>query len=529
MFSSWFEKFEGLFKKELPKKENGEEDLDLIFSRFDVDKFFQHLNNYYNPSKLIRKLGGIQNFDLLKKDTDIYASLDKRLAALLDTKLTFQGEDAELVKLFTEELSPFERQLKQDFFDTQFNGYGVEQIIYDSDGSGKIIGFQKEQFWRFEPLPDLIHVRLMDTTNDFLRGKVLDWGKWVLTTNNGTYYNPMGEPLAEKLIQPWIFKCNGWDLWIDFAKRFANGFMHAKIEDQNKKEEVRMALEKAGKSAILVTDKNADLNLIQASRDSSIYVLLNDRTIASINKAITGETLSSTMEERGSSAAANTHNDVRLEKTLADIALVESAINQIVEMACAVRGIEGRKLPKAKLIFDPSLNLELATRDSQLKSQGVVFNKKYYISNYGLKDDEFEIVENQGFPSLFKSENKKRTFLKPEDVSNFLGYKKPCGHNHNLDLNSNLNRKINRSFNEKEELVQLMNRIEESPISTEDLIAAISVSKTSKELDENLSKLFDQRNNDFSEVLAMALYNSAAKGALLGNSKYIKKEDQNEA
>lgn len=508
------------------KKEVAGEDLNFIFSRFDVETFFRNLSYIYEPSKLIQKLGGVQNFDKLKKDTDIYAALDKRLAALLDTKLKFQDGDPELIKFFEEQITPHERQLKQDFFDTQFNGYGVEQIIYAKDRSGNIDGFQKEEFWRFEPLPDLIHIRLIETSHSEFRNKIMPWGKWVLTTNNGTHYKPTGEPLAEKLIQPWIFKCNGWDLWMDFAKRFANGFMHARIDDEDKKDEVRKSLEKAGKSAILVTDKESEITLVQASRDSSLYTLINDRTVASINKAITGETLTSTMEDRGGSGSASVHNDVRLEKTMADIALVESAINQIIEQVCAVRGIEGKKLPKAKLIFDPSLNLDLANRDSALKNVGVKFNKKYFVNNYGLNDDEFEIVEEPAFPSMFNQ--KKRTFLKPEDVKEFLGYKPPCGHRVNLETDSLINRRINRSSNEKEELVQTLNRIGESPISTEDLIAAIAVSKNSKELDENLAMLFDQRNNEFSEIMTMALYNAAAKGAMLGNPKTLSKDEIDE-
>lgn len=515
-----FERFKDFFKKQIP----AETEFSSMFSRLDVDEFFSRLNNYYSPSDLIRKLGGIERFDLLLKDTDIHGALDKRLAALLDTKLTFQGEDSELIDLFTKELSPFERQLKQDFFWTVFNGYGVEQIIYNENGTGEIIGFQKEQFWRFDPLSDLIHVRLTDTTNNEWRGKVLPWGKWVLTTSNGSYYNPSGDPLAEKLIQPWIFKCNGWDLWIDFAKRFANGFMHAKIDDISQKNEVRQALEKSGKSAILVTDKSSELNLIQASRDSSIYTSLNDKTIASINKAILGETLTSTMENRGSSGAAEIHNEVRLEKTRSDIALVESAIDQIIEQVAAVRGLEGRKLPKTKLIFDPGLNLDLAQRDQSLRAVGVKFNKKYFVSNYGLKEEEFDIEETSYFPQQF--DEKKRLFLSPEDTKEYLGFtEKKCSHGKVELSNQKINRKANRSYNEKEELVDYLNKKVDGPLDMDDLIAAINLSKDAKELDENLAKLFANRNNNFVEDMTKVLYKAASMGARLGNPKRLNKDE----
>src|SRR5690606_21883587 len=179
----------------------------------------------------------------LTKDSDIFAALDKRMAALLDTKLTFENGDDSLNKWFTEQLLPFERQLKQDLFWTAFNGYGVEQIIYDEDRSGAISGSQREEFWRFKPLKDLIHIHCIHSNDSEIRNQVMPYGKFVLTTNNGTSYNPFGDSIAERLIMPWIFKCNGADLWMDFAKRFANGFMHAKIEDVDQKEVVREVLE----------------------------------------------------------------------------------------------------------------------------------------------------------------------------------------------------------------------------------------------------------------------------------------------
>lgn len=522
MFNMVKDVYDTLFKKEEKTTE-----FNAMFERVNVDAFFRSLSLFYHPSQLIQKLGGVKNFELLKKDEDIFAALDKRSAALLDTKLMLDGGSDAVRKMFEEELRPHERQLKQDFFDTQFNGYGVEQIIYNEDKSGKIDGFQKEDFWRFKPLPDLIHVILETTNNDQWRNKVMPWGKWVLTTNNGTYSKPYGEPMAEKLINPWIFKCNGWDIWIDFAKRFANGFMHGKIEDESKKKEFRESLEKAGKSAIIVTDKNTDLSLVQPNRDSNIYNMIIDKTISSINKVILGETLTSDIGPSGSYAAASVHNDVRLEKTMADIALVQSAIDQIIEQACFVKGIDYKDAPKAKLIFDPSLNMELATRDATLKGAGVNFTKKYFVNKYGFEEDEFDLAPANPYGSLFQQKQSGRSFLKPEDVKQFLNYTPPCSHGPlKLNEDSKINRKINKAYHEKEDLVQLLNRVGENPISTDDLFAAISVSKNSKELDENLARLFDQKNNDFSELMTMALYNAAAMGALQGNNSYIKKEDQ---
>lgn len=511
-----FDKFSGLFKREVDK------DTDF-YTRMDIDAFFSSLNNLWKPSELINKLGGRHNFELLTKDADIFAALDKRIAALLDTKLTLAGGDPALNKWFTEQLLPFERQLKQDFFWTAFNGYGVEQIIYDEDGSGRLSGFQREEFWRFLPLKDLIHVKCVHSNDPEYRDQVMPYGKFVLTTNNGTSYNPMGDSIAERLITPWIFKCNGADLWMDFAKRFANGFMHAKIEDVDQKEAVREALEKAGKSAIIVTDKNSDLILNQPNRDSSLYLNIDERTVKAIQKVILGETQTSDMQDRGGSMSSSIHNEVRLEKTRADIDMVEDAINEVILQVALVNGFikderERFKLPKAAIIYDPSFNMELATRDSTLRSMGVKFSKSYYIKNYGFTDDDFEIEEQQ--PSFFSvKKNNKRSFLTHKDVDDYLG-RHTCSH-HNFQTPG---QKEVRYHDEVDQIVSLVDRNAAPPLDPEDLISAILTSNSEQELNQKMLALMDNKNNAFVDTMTEALYLSAGRGALLGNPKVLPNE-----
>ena len=517
---NWLEKFQDLFKREVPETE-----MEAIFNRINVDEFFFGLNNLWHPSELLRKIGGISKLANLNKDPEIYSAVDKRLAALLDTRLVLEGGSPEYVKFFEEQILPFERQLKQDFWWAIPYGYGVEQIIYNPDQSGTVIGYQREDFYRFEPLQDLIHVKLVDTTQSALRGKVMPYGKWILTTNNGSHSNPMGEPMFERLIQPWIFRCMGWDLWMDFAKRFANGFLHAKIESSDQKDIMRAALEKAGKSSVLVTDKSTDINMISASRDSSIYTLIDDKTIASMQKVILGETLTSNMQSTGSYGAASIHNEVRAEKTMFDIAFIEEAINETIKQIAAVNGMEG-ELPVANLLYDPGINEAQAQRDLVLTGTGIKFTKAYYEKNYGLEADEFEIVQPQ--PAFgFQAEQKKKTFLKLTDIKEFIGLPPECPDcSRTIELSPNTTRKDNRQASEKDEAVDYLVKNGEAPVTADDLIAAISLSSNRKELEANLNHLFDTRSTDFVELMTKSLYYSATKGALLGNPESLKAEDE---
>lgn len=513
------DKIMGLFKREVPVSE-----FESMFSRMDLGEFFNSLSNLWAPGELIDKLGGYENLHLLYKDHDIFSSVDKRISALLTTKMSLEGTDERLVKFFEEQILPHERQLKQDLWWTVFNGWGIEQIIYSEDASGKIDGFQREEFWRFEPQKDLIHVKLVTSGNPLYRNKILPYGKWVLTTNNGTSYNPMGDAMAERLIMPWIFKCNGWDLWMDFSKRFANGFMHGKISDIDKKEAMREALEKAGKSSIFVTDKDTELILNQPSRDSTLYTSIDDRTVRAIQKVVLGETQSSDMMERGSSGSAAVHNEVRQEKTWADIELVQKGINEIIRQIGDVNGFDPKSLPKAVLSWDPGFSTEQASRDNTLHGMGIRFTKSYFVKTYGLDEEDFEIKEPEvSFPSFSQ---KKKSFLSLKDMQDFIGIKRTdhvCSPD--LKLDASVSRKSRRQETEKEEIVSLLSRSSSPPIDPDDMIAAIMTSKNQNELDEKLLALFDSKNNGFVEDMAKGLYLAAARGAMMGNPEVIDNEE----
>lgn len=512
---NWYERFKDLFKRKIEPTS-----IDSIFSRMDVDQFFATLNNMWHPKEVLKKIGGPSNIDILTIDPDIYSAIDKRIANIHTTQIGFEGENNQLIEFFKDQILPHERQLKEDLWWAVFQGYAVEQIIYNEDRSGRVVGFQKEEFWRFEPQPDLIHIRCVHTTNSELSQKILPYGKWVLLTNGGTSYNPIGKMMAERLINPWFFKCTGWDLWIDFAKKFANGFIHAKIEDTDQSDKVKKRLMEYGKSGIIVTDKSTDIILNQPSRDSSLYDLLNSRSISAINRVILGETLTSDVDGGGSYSAAKIHNGVREDKTWSDISLIEKGLNEIIRQIGDVNGFPEEALPKAVISWDPGFNIEQAERDSRLSALGVKFKKEYFEKTYGLNPDDFDIKEETVSPWGFSK--KKDSFLSLQDMKDYIGAPPPCAHK--LDAQSS--RYARRYEDETDEIVSFLKRNAAPPIDPEDLASAILTSNTEKELDEKLEALFNTRNNAFVDQMTEALYYAAARGAMLGNPEVIKDEKE---
>lgn len=521
-FKDWSDR---LWKKEAPSSE-----FESYYRRVDLESFFGNLNNLWEPNELINMIGGYRRLNKIMIDPEVYAAFDQRKAAVIDTKLIIECDNEENKAFIEEQILEHEDQLKKDFFSAVPYGYSVEQILYDPDRSCKVIGFQKEDFWRFQPMQDLIHVKVVDSPNFSYVNKLMPYGKWVLTTNDGSYNNPYGDAVIEKLIQPWLFRCTDWDLWMDFAKRFANGFMHAKIDDPAQAKEVKEELAKAAKGAILVTDKNSELNLITASRDSSMYAEIDDRVIASIQKVVLGQTMTSDMQERGSSGAASVQNDIRIEKFRSDVKLIEKGFNDTIKQIAYVCGMDG-EIPTAKLITDVGLNTEQATRDLTLSNIGLKFSKEYFISNYGFHEDDFEIVDKP--QSFFKPEfSKKNTYLSADDIKQYLGVDAnclDCGQfsqtKRSLKLSPSVKRKQNKNVEQREDTVSFLKRNGEAPLNPDDLVAAIMSSKSEKELDEKLLSMFGQDNPNFTDLLTNTLYHSAAQGALFGNPDKLDPED----
>ena len=193
------------YKDRLYKKEAPKEEFDSYFERLDLENFFNFMNNVYDPSSMLYKFGGRRSLEKLYYDPEIFSAWDKRQSAILDTRPILKDGDDAVREFMEKQILPHQRQLKQDIQWSNPYGYSVIQIIYNEDRSGNVDGYQREQFWRFEPQQDLIHVKLINSDNPGMINRLMPYGKWVLITNNGTYFNPFGEASFERILQPWLW------------------------------------------------------------------------------------------------------------------------------------------------------------------------------------------------------------------------------------------------------------------------------------------------------------------------------------
>jgi phage gp29-like protein len=511
--SYWTDIYEKLFDREVPTQED-QRAYSALYERVDVENFFQRLTYYHDPIAHKHLGQNRKNLELIyKNDSEIMAAVDKRLGALLTSEIKIETESEELRAYFEENVLSHKDQLIEDFWWAVAYGYNVEQIIYNKDRSGAIDGFSREQYWRFTPYPDLKSISLTSKSGFGSKQKVnelLPYGKWVLTVHKGTSFNPFGEALFSRLYMPYVFRCNGFDFWMNFLERFASGFMIGKNATGSEEsiKAMRKALDKAAKAASIVVPTEDDVSAVFPPNQGAAYKEFDDKILQIYLRAILGETQTSVMENRGSSASAEVHDGIRAEKTLFDIKIVEKSFRELVKQVSLVNGFDLERNPlKIRLIPSQGLEAERAERDSKLKQSGVVsFTKDYLQRHYGFEEDEIEVPEPDPLASLGLGQGKS-IHLSSEDQKNLFD----VGKTHEACGGFKFN-EAEVAFNNVDEVVNLLERLDVSPLDFEQVIATIFASKDRKDLEKNLDALFYEDNPEFSEIMTQALYSIFAEG-----------------
>ena len=178
-------------------------------------------------------------------------------------------------------------------------------------------------------------------------------------------------------------------------------------------------LEEMVQDAIAVIPDDSSVEIQEANKSSSaeIFEKLISKMNAEISKAILGQTLTTEIGSSGSYAASNTHMEVRQDIINSDRKLVESVINQLIRWIYELNS-PNAEVPVFEMYEPEDVDLNLAQRDKILFDTGVKFTKEYFIKNYGLEDEDFEIREEVVIPpsSDFKEFKEKTSIPGQEQI-----------------------------------------------------------------------------------------------------------------
>jgi phage gp29-like protein len=364
-----------------------------------------------NPDKILSSKGIDVYRDMLN-DAHVYSCVQSRFAGILKLKWDINRGDADtpVTRFVRDILNSFNmRKIIREMLDAPLFGYKPMEILYQyrySDGKiipVDIIGKPSEWFV-FDENNQCRFVTAYDSNGVKLPAK-----KFLVVQHNASYDNPYGESLLTKCYYPVMFKKGGMEFWVTFTEKYGMPFLIALLGEtasDKEMEDTQDALDEAKQDSSLVLRVNKDeasINLMEAAKTSSadVYERLLHFNNAEISKAILSQTLTTEQGDTGSYAMSQTHLQVRDDVVDSDKNLVEFYFNQLISWICEINFGPDTKPPVFELYSEKEVDINLAQRDQAIQqgNPNFKYRKIYYVRNYGIKEDEFDIVEPETPPT----------------------------------------------------------------------------------------------------------------------------------
>ncbi len=178
-------------------------------------------------------------------------------------------------------------------------------------------------------------------------------------------------------------------MWAKYVERFGNPLLVGKSTKGVK--EMLTALLNAHAQSVLSINADESVEAITSNQNGSTAFESFDKKIErSIQKVILGQTLTSSTDGQGSRALGEVHLEVQNNKVQADIRMITSTIQAMIDALCFMNGWDRHLI----VIGDEkSLNTDKADRDQKLKNAGANLTSQYFKREYGLQDGD--VAESQ--------------------------------------------------------------------------------------------------------------------------------------
>ncbi|MEJ5351930.1 MAG: DUF935 family protein [Melioribacteraceae bacterium] len=375
-----------------------------IAIRQSFDKIVTYWNMLPDPDPILRKQGkDISVYRELLTDPHLYSTIQQRKAGVLSLNWELQQLNSNqneydfILSIFNN--LPLENIIDQ-ILNTPYFGFTVFEIIWQPDGSYliPIKVEEKPQEWFFFDQYNNLNIKrnLNSITFD---GEIVNPLKFILVQYKPTYQNPYGERLLSRCFWPVTFKRGGLKFWITFTEKYGQPFMVGKLPrntNEEEKNDLLNSLENMIQDAVAVIPDDSSVDILEAGKSSSVEVyreLMNFQN-SEISKAILTQTLTTEVQDTGTYATSKTMESM-LEKIYdADKRLVERILNKLIDLIYQVN-FNSIEKPKFILYKEEDVDKLLAERDQILVNTGIKFTKDYYIRNYNLLPDDFEIKETE--------------------------------------------------------------------------------------------------------------------------------------
>lgn len=386
-----------------------------IASRGAAWDFYGLIGLLPDPDPVLRRRGdGAEILDGLTADGHVISVIQTRKLGTLKKEyhwqpgaLGDQEPDQAAKKLCADLVDDLGRinvhDLLSEILDAPYFGLTPIEIGWEGGKGGMRISKLRGLPHRWFGFTEENEPRFISKNNPW-EGEELPAGKFVFARHFPTYDNPFGLRLLSRCFWPVMFKKGGWKWWIKFIEKYATPFLLGRYRSGATPAEQTELLAKLAamvQDAVAAVPEGSTVELLSAgdkAGSSDLYLRFNGAMDAEISKVIMGQTLTAEVGDKGSYAAAKTHENVLDVYREADQRLVKSTMDEIARIYAQVNA-PGVPAPAFSWFEQEEPQKDFADRDKTLADSGVKFKKAYYVRRYGLKEDEFEVTDGLTGPA----------------------------------------------------------------------------------------------------------------------------------
>lgn len=455
-----------------------------------------------DPDPVLRKLG--QDATVLKEiqsDDHITACIGSRRAGVTKNEwiLTPASSEkrAQYVFEYIDDVITNQWKMKKilrDILKAPLWGYAPLEVMWAVDG-GKwyienLIG--KPADWFVFGAENELLFRSKKNS----KGEQVPENKFIVAKYNDEYDNPYGERLLSKCFWPFTFKRNGWKFWMAFLDKYGIPYIVAKYDKMTKEKEVDELLDKLAamvQDAILAIPGDGSVEIIESKGgNAGAFKSVIESCDLATAKILLGQNLTTEISQGGSYAASQTHMQVRQDIIDEDKELCVETVQEAINMMTFYETGDLKDAPRFSFYESEDLQNERADRDAKLHNQNLRFTKKYYMTNYQLEEDDFEISEEI---NLFDEETQGGKTDETSEEANNAGKGE-----------KEIFLKMNKKYEKRaEQAVKFKNEIKFNPYN--DIISIIDESKNYKDFLTRLNAFAksDANLKDIEEKLSAAM------------------------
>jgi len=378
---------------------------DQFATRSRANDFVRLVRALPDPDPVLKKMGrGITALQELLTDSHLESVWSVRCAATSGAEWFMEpGDDSSSAKepadAFAEELKDMDvPRIIEEMMDAVAFGYSPLEVLWTAKegkwGISNLVG-KPPQWFEFNQENKLV------LKTGILGTEELPENRFLLVQHRPSYANPYGVKVFSKCFWPVTFKKNGFRWWTVFVEKYGGAFMYGKYPSnagEKFKAELLDALEKMVADAVAIAPEGSEITISSAADKKggsdvhSEYIKMANNEIS---KAVLGQTLTTEIGSTGSFAAAKAHDIVRGDIAAADRRRISAAFNRLAVVYTFYNFGPNVAPPLFQFVKDEDLQTARADRDAKLHQMGWRPKKEYFIREYGMQDEDFDLQEEQ--------------------------------------------------------------------------------------------------------------------------------------